>query len=105
MVKCHFYKLYFILFQNVQVTEFPSCPICLYPPVAAKMTRCGHIYCWACVLHYLALTDKPSQSTCPICYEVIKEQDLKRYFRINLEYLKFFFVFLVLSQFPIPHLI
>lgn len=21
----------------------------------AKMTRCGHIYCWSCILHYLSL--------------------------------------------------
>ena len=24
-------------------------------PIAAKITRCGHVYCWSCVLHYLAL--------------------------------------------------
>jgi len=61
---------------HVQVTEFPSCPICLYPPVAAKMTRCGHVYCWSCILHYLALSDKPWRK-CPICYEAIDKQDLK----------------------------
>lgn len=61
---------------NVQVSEFPSCPICLYPPVAAKMTRCGHIYCWSCVLHYLSLSEKPSRK-CPICYEIIHQQELK----------------------------
>ncbi|CAH1100482.1 unnamed protein product [Psylliodes chrysocephalus] len=61
---------------NVQVSEFPSCPICLYPPVAAKMTRCGHIYCWSCLLHYLSLSDKPSRK-CPICFDNIQKQDLK----------------------------
>lgn len=61
---------------NVQVAEFPSCPICLYPPVAAKMTRCGHIYCWSCVLHYLSLTDKTWRK-CPICYEAVHKEDLK----------------------------
>ena len=35
----------------------PSCPICLYPPKAAKLTRCGHVFCWPCILHYLALSD------------------------------------------------
>ena len=35
----------------------PSCPICLYPPKAAKVTRCGHVFCWPCILHYLALSD------------------------------------------------
>lgn len=48
--------------------EVPSCPICLYPPLAARITRCGHIFCWPCMLHYLSLSDK-SWSKCPICYE------------------------------------
>lgn len=56
--------------------QVPSCPICLYPPVAAKITRCGHIYCWSCLLHYLSLSDK-SWRKCPICYEAIHKNDLK----------------------------
>lgn len=61
---------------NIQVNDVPSCPICLYPPVAAKMTRCGHVFCWSCVLHYLALTDKTWRK-CPICYEAVHKVDLK----------------------------
>ncbi|XP_072921515.1 E3 ubiquitin-protein ligase RNF10 [Hemitrygon akajei] len=56
--------------------EVPSCPICLYPPSAAKITRCGHIYCWACILHYLSLSDK-TWGKCPICYEAVHKKDLK----------------------------
>ncbi|XP_023240083.1 RING finger protein 10-like [Centruroides sculpturatus] len=56
--------------------QVPSCPICLYPPVAAKITRCGHIYCWACLLHYLSLSDKTWRK-CPICYEAVYKNDLK----------------------------
>ncbi|KAG7480593.1 hypothetical protein MATL_G00057880 [Megalops atlanticus] len=56
--------------------EVPSCPICLYPPVAAHITRCGHIFCWPCMLHYLSLSDK-SWSKCPICYEAVHGHDLK----------------------------
>lgn len=56
--------------------EVPSCPICLYPPVAAHITRCGHIFCWPCMLHYLSLSDK-SWSKCPICYESVNTADLK----------------------------
>ena len=44
----------------------------------AKMTRCGHIYCWPCILHYLALGEK-SWRKCPICYESVHDTDLKRY--------------------------
>lgn len=56
--------------------EVPSCPICLYPPVAARITRCGHIFCWPCMLHYLSLSDK-NWSKCPICYEAVHTDDLK----------------------------
>uniref|UniRef100_UPI00398F2EB0 E3 ubiquitin-protein ligase RNF10 isoform X1 n=1 Tax=Pristiophorus japonicus TaxID=55135 RepID=UPI00398F2EB0 len=56
--------------------EVPSCPICLYPPSAAKITRCGHIYCWACILHYLSLSEK-TWGKCPICYEAVHTKDLK----------------------------
>ncbi|KAI4495232.1 hypothetical protein M0804_001433 [Polistes exclamans] len=57
-------------------TESLSCPICLFAPVAAKMTRCGHVYCWPCILHYLSLSDK-SWRKCPICYESVHKSDLK----------------------------
>lgn len=57
-------------------SEESQCPICLYPPVAAKMTKCGHIYCWPCILHYLALSDKPWRK-CPICYDAIHLPDLR----------------------------
>lgn len=62
------------IFGNV---EEPQCPICLFHPVAAKMTRCGHVYCWPCILHYLALSDKKSWRKCPICYEAVHLEDLK----------------------------
>jgi hypothetical protein len=49
----------------------------LYPPTAAKITRCGHVFCWSCILHYLSLSDH-SWRKCPICYESIYRKDLKR---------------------------
>lgn len=61
---------------RLHVSEAPACPICLHPPVAAKVTRCGHIYCFPCILHYLALSDKKWRK-CPICYEPIVKEDLK----------------------------
>lgn len=62
--------------QRIYSSESLSCPICLCPPVAGKMTRCGHVYCWPCILHYLALSDKAWRK-CPICYESIRKSDLK----------------------------
>lgn len=68
------------LIEEVQIETMDSsslsCPICLYEPVAAKMTKCGHVYCWSCMLHYLSLSDKPWRK-CPICYEPIYKKDLK----------------------------
>ncbi|XP_042224131.1 RING finger protein 10-like [Homarus americanus] len=61
---------------RLHVSEAPACPICLHPPVAAKVTRCGHIYCFPCVLHYLALSDEKWRK-CPICYEPVVKEDLK----------------------------
>ncbi|XP_076182271.1 E3 ubiquitin-protein ligase RNF10 [Ptiloglossa arizonensis] len=61
---------------RIHSSERLSCPICLCSPVAGKMTRCGHVYCWPCILHYLSLSDK-SWCKCPICYEDIEESDLK----------------------------
>lgn len=60
----------------VKVYEELICPICLYPPVAGKITKCGHIYCWHCILHFLALTNT-SWGNCPVCYDMICKNDLK----------------------------
>ncbi|KAF9580090.1 hypothetical protein BGW38_003394, partial [Lunasporangiospora selenospora] len=55
-----------------------SCPICLQPPVAARITKCGHVYCYPCVLHYLALGESSKAwRKCPICWDSIYEKDLK----------------------------
>lgn len=40
------------------------------------MTKCGHVYCWPCILHYLALSDKEWRK-CPICYDAVRIKDLK----------------------------
>ncbi|GAA5998655.1 RING-type E3 ubiquitin transferase MAG2 [Rhodotorula paludigena] len=56
----------------------PACPICLSEPTAARMTKCGHVFCYPCVLHYLALAD-PGQKErkCPVCHDFIHAKDLK----------------------------
>ncbi|KNC96707.1 uncharacterized protein SPPG_07919 [Spizellomyces punctatus DAOM BR117] len=54
----------------------PSCPICLSTPIAPKATKCGHVYCWPCITHYLHLGEKKWRK-CPICYDAIYAKDLK----------------------------
>ncbi|KAJ3175058.1 RING finger protein 10 [Geranomyces variabilis] len=60
----------------VPITKPPSCPICLSPPIASKVTKCGHVYCWPCITHYLELGEKKWRK-CPICYDAIYAKDLK----------------------------
>jgi len=66
-------NIHFVYFPS---HEAPNCPICLYTPVAAKITRCGHVFCWSCLLHYLQLSDK-AWAKCPICHEAVHQKDLK----------------------------
>lgn len=58
-------------------SENLSCPICLHPPVAGKMTRCGHVYCWPCILRYLRYCQETGNYKCPICDEYLHKNDLK----------------------------
>ncbi|GAA5877673.1 hypothetical protein JCM16303_000200 [Sporobolomyces ruberrimus] len=56
----------------------PTCPICLSEPTAARMTKCGHVFCYPCVLHYLALADVGQKfRKCPVCHDTIYAKDLK----------------------------
>lgn len=63
--------------QNVRVSEPLLCPICLGEAVAGRITRCGHAYCWPCLLHYFALSED-SQRPCPICFQPIDKRHLRR---------------------------
>ncbi|GHJ86646.1 hypothetical protein NliqN6_3048 [Naganishia liquefaciens] len=57
--------------------EGMTCPICLGDPVAPRMTKCGHIFCFPCILHYFQLSDIPKTAKCPICGDTIQERMLK----------------------------
>ncbi|CAI2185065.1 15101_t:CDS:10, partial [Funneliformis geosporum] len=62
--------------------NIPSCPICLQQPTAARVTKCGHTYCLACILHYLQLNDEDDRPNkkwrkCPICWDAVYSKDLK----------------------------
>ncbi|KAI1320290.1 hypothetical protein EDD11_001505 [Mortierella claussenii] len=64
--------------EQVLISVPQSCPICLQPPVAARITKCGHVYCFPCILHYLALSEtSKAWRKCPICWDAIYEKDLK----------------------------
>ncbi|KAJ7146307.1 hypothetical protein C8R44DRAFT_757118 [Mycena epipterygia] len=53
-----------------------TCPICLSPPTAPRMTKCGHVFCFPCILHYLN-TSENKWARCPICFDSVNEKQLK----------------------------
>lgn len=54
--------------------EETECPICLHPPIAAKVGRCGHAHCSSCILKLISISDRPQ---CPICLCDVKQADLR----------------------------
>lgn len=54
--------------------EETECPICLHPPIAAKVGRCGHAHCASCVLKLLSICDYPE---CPVCQCALTGSDLR----------------------------
>ncbi|THV05929.1 hypothetical protein K435DRAFT_646331, partial [Dendrothele bispora CBS 962.96] len=53
-----------------------TCPICLSPPTAPRMTTCSHVFCYPCILHYLH-TSENKWARCPICFDSVNERRLK----------------------------
>ncbi|KAG0169433.1 hypothetical protein DFQ30_003649 [Apophysomyces sp. BC1015] len=63
----------------ISAAKTSSCPVCLSPPAAARVAKCGHVFCLPCILHHLALGEDPKAQwrDCPICGDLIYEFDLK----------------------------
>ncbi|KAL0951677.1 hypothetical protein HGRIS_008356 [Hohenbuehelia grisea] len=61
---------------RAQDEGYTSCPICLAPPTAPRMTKCGHVFCFPCILHYLSTSDN-KWARCPICFDSVNERQLK----------------------------
>lgn len=62
-------------------SDFLSCPICLCEAVVPKVTRCGHVFCYSCALHYVSIED--SSKECPICHDIISIKDLRSVLRLE----------------------
>jgi len=68
---------HFVVWNKVEQVLYPTeteflCPICFDPPFAPKITKCGHVTCYSCILRNLQHTDK-----CPLCLVPILKEDLK----------------------------
>lgn len=48
---------------HLETHEGAACPICLSPPTAPRMTKCGHVFCFPCILHYLSAHDEPASGS------------------------------------------
>lgn len=57
---------------EVHVAEVGAyqCPICLEQPQAARMTQCGHVYCWPCLQRLWAVAGG-RYAPCPICQNIV----------------------------------
>ena len=45
--------------------------------VCPRITQCGHIFCWACILAYLDYDCDKHSKKCPLCTENIYRLQLK----------------------------
>lgn len=54
-----------------------TCPICLSPPTAPRMTKCGHVFCFPCILHLINTSESLKWVRCPICFDSVNERQLK----------------------------
>ncbi|KER22777.1 hypothetical protein T265_09183 [Opisthorchis viverrini] len=70
------------------VDEPVCCPICLYPPIAPRMERCGHIYCGPCVTKYIWYENGGSAKKCAVCCWIIRLEELKRVSIVHVSPLK-----------------
>ncbi|KAK7429647.1 hypothetical protein QQZ08_003842 [Neonectria magnoliae] len=67
-------------------SQTSSCPICLSEPVAPRMAKCGHIFCFPCLIRFMNSSssddaDKsargPRWKKCPICEDSIYLQEVR----------------------------
>ncbi|KAI0782392.1 hypothetical protein BC629DRAFT_1289263 [Irpex lacteus] len=63
--------------RSMSEEDIATCPICLSPPTAPRMTKCGHVFCFPCILHYLATSENTKAARCPICHDTVVERELK----------------------------
>lgn len=49
-----------------------TCRICMTEPVNPAAAKCGHVFCWKCILHWTS----NMRSECPLCRSPSKPQDI-----------------------------
>jgi E3 ubiquitin-protein ligase RNF10 len=61
-----------------------ACPICLDTPVAARMAKCGHIFCLPCLIRFMHSDDETNRhdrknrsKACPLCWDHFTLSEVK----------------------------
>eukprot|EP01053_Blabericola_migrator_P003094 Blabericola_migrator_1__3093@NODE_18_length_22925_cov_118_464826_g15_i0_p3_GENE_NODE_18_length_22925_cov_118_464826_g15_i0NODE_18_length_22925_cov_118_464826_g15_i0_p3_ORF_typecomplete_len563_score73_25zfC3HC4/PF00097_25/1_2e08zfC3HC4/PF00097_25/1_8e03zfC3HC4/PF00097_25/4_4e03zfC3HC4/PF00097_25/8_3e03zfC3HC4_3/PF13920_6/9_3e08zfC3HC4_3/PF13920_6/2_9e03zfRING_UBOX/PF13445_6/2e06zfRING_UBOX/PF13445_6/3_7e03zfRING_5/PF14634_6/2_1e06zfRING_5/PF14634_6/2_2e03zfRING_5/PF14634_6/1_3e03zfC3HC4_2/PF13923 len=74
----------FVVGVDVACEKPMVCPICLEPAVVCpKITRCGHVLCWTCILRLFSSDYFKQQSKgnpwrkCPLCSDPIMREELR----------------------------
>ncbi len=52
------------------------CPICLCPAICPRITPCGHIYCFGCILRHFG-SERKYMASCPMCYKAFTYSNLR----------------------------
>ena len=67
----------FVLCSQASV-ESTTCSICLNTPICPRVAKCGHIFCWPCILQLFSYHEHSSLAPCPVCLrEKIRVVDLR----------------------------
>ena len=54
------------------------CPVCLDAPQAPRITSCGHIFCYPCLMRHLdCMKDKGRPRACPVCHTIVVKPTLR----------------------------
>ena len=61
--------------RSLESTEY-FCPICLFNPIAPRITKCGHIFCADCLRRLFECNQ--DDTTCPVCGKKIKPKSICR---------------------------
>lgn len=56
--------------------ESQVCSICLDDSRISRITKCGHIYCYTCIIRHLT-SDLANHKKCPVCSEYLSINDLR----------------------------
>lgn len=74
MIPWSMVEVVFLPVSTSTLSDMHHCPICLDTPHLAKMTNCGHIFCFTCILRCM---NGEIYCKCPMCSEILSREHLK----------------------------